>query len=95
MVRRKKDLKNNILYVSHGDESPLYSRSCRVEGMNFIPFPPKEAEFSCRAKFRYRQSEQNVTVRRTGKTALKFSSKSLSAPSRKGSTPSFTTRRSV
>ena len=68
----RKDLKNNILYVSHGDESPLYSRSCRVEGMNFIPFPPKEAEFSCRAKFRYRQSEQNVTVRRTGENSLEI-----------------------
>ena len=68
----KKDLKNNILYVSHGDESPLYSRSCRVEGMNFIPFPPQETEFSCRAKFRYRQSEQNVTVRRTGEQSLEI-----------------------
>ena len=67
-----KDLKNNVLYVSHGDESPLYSRSCRVEGMNFIPFPPKETEFSCRAKFRYRQSEQNVTVRRTGENSLEI-----------------------
>ena len=67
-----KDLKNNILYVSHGDESPLYSRSCRVEGMNFIPFPPKETEFSCRAKFRYRQSEQNVTVRRTGEKSVEI-----------------------
>ena len=68
----RKDLKNNILYVSHGDESPLYSRSCRVEGMNFIPFPPKETEFCCRAKFRYRQSEQNVTVRRTGENSLEI-----------------------
>ena len=68
----RKDLENNILYVSHGDESPLYSRSCRVEGMNFIPFPPKETEFSCRAKFRYRQSEQNVTVRRTGEKSVEI-----------------------
>lgn len=28
----KKDLKNNILYVSHGDESPLYSKACTVSG---------------------------------------------------------------
>ena len=68
----KKDLTNNILYVSHGDESPLYSRSCTVEGMNFIPFPPQETEFCCRAKFRYRQSEQNVTVRRTGENSLEI-----------------------
>ena len=24
----KKDLEHNVLYVSHGDESPLYSSSC-------------------------------------------------------------------
>ncbi len=57
----KKDLKNNILYVSHGDESPLYSRSCEVSGLNWIGFePPKE--FVCTAKFRYRQGEQGVKV---------------------------------
>ena len=38
----KKDVKNNVLYVSHGDESPLYSRSCAVEGFNFIPFAPEK-----------------------------------------------------
>lgn len=58
----KKDLKNNVLYVSHGDESPLYSRGCRVSGLNFIGFEP-EKEFECTAKFRYRQSEQKVLVR--------------------------------
>ena len=68
----KKDLKNNILYVSHGDETPLYSTSCTVEGMNFIPFPPEASEFSCRAKFRYRQGEQGVRVRRTGETSLEI-----------------------
>jgi len=66
----KKDLENNILYVSHGDESPLYTASCKVDGMNFIPFPPKEEEFACRAKFRYRQSEQGVRVKRTGNRSL-------------------------
>ena len=48
----KKDLKNNILYVSHGDESPLFSDGCRVLGMNFIPAAPEKYEFVCRAKFR-------------------------------------------
>lgn len=66
----KKDLAENVLYVSHGDESPLYSKGCTVEGMNFIPFPPQEKEFCCRAKFRYRQSEQGVRVRRTGADGL-------------------------
>lgn len=62
----RKDMANNVLYVSHGDESPLYSRSCRVEGINYIPFPPREDRFRCTAKFRYRQSEQAVTIERTG-----------------------------
>ena len=59
----KKDLENNVLYVSHGDESPLYSKSCEVSGFNWIPFPPNEREFSCMAKFRYRQPDQKVRVK--------------------------------
>lgn len=58
----KKDLENNILYVSHGDEAPLYSKSCEVSGFNWIPFPPAASEFECGAKFRYRQPDQNVKV---------------------------------
>lgn len=58
----KKDLKNNILYVSHGDESPLYSAECLVSGLNWIGVAPPEAPFECAAKFRYRQPEQKVTV---------------------------------
>ena len=58
----KKDLVNNILYVSHGDESPLYSKSCEVSGFNWIPYPPKEKAFECTAKFRYRQPDQKVCV---------------------------------
>ena len=58
----KKDLQKNILYVSHGDESPLYSKSCEVSGFNWIPYPPKEKAFECTAKFRYRQPDQKVRV---------------------------------
>ncbi len=68
----RKDLKENILYVSHGDETPLYSHACTVTGMNFIPRPPEEEEFLCTAKFRYRQSEQAVRVTRTGADAVKI-----------------------
>ncbi len=68
----KKDLINNILYVSHGDESPLFSDGCLVSGFNFIPYPPQETAFSCRAKFRYRQEEQDVRVLRTGEDTLKI-----------------------
>ena len=68
----KKDLTNNILYVSHGDETPLFSNRCTVSGMNFIPAAPKENEFVCRAKFRYRQKEQGVRVKRTGADTLEI-----------------------
>lgn len=57
----KKDLKNNTLYVSHGDESPLYSKACRVKNLNWIGVLPDRVQF-CTAKFRYRQPEQGVKV---------------------------------
>ena len=63
----KKDLEKNILYVSHGDETPLLSHSCLVSGMNYIPTMPEEEVFDCTAKFRYRQEEQRVRVHRLGK----------------------------
>ncbi|MDE6374067.1 MAG: tRNA 2-thiouridine(34) synthase MnmA, partial [Clostridia bacterium] len=61
----KKDLKNNVLYVSHGDESPLYSDGCLVTGLNWIGGDPPVSSFECTAKFRYRQGEQKVTVEPT------------------------------
>ena len=68
----KKDLTRNILYVSHGDETPLYSTRCTVQGMNYIPSVPKAEEFDCFAKFRYRQSEQAVHVVRKGETGAEI-----------------------
>ena len=59
----EKDLKNNILYVAHGSEERLYSKGLILHSVNWIPFAPKEKEFKCTAKFRYRQPEQGCTVR--------------------------------
>lgn len=56
-----KDMANNRLIVSHGDESVLMSRSLIASGGNFIPCKPAN-KFLCTAKFRYRQSEQGVEV---------------------------------
>lgn len=56
-----KDLVNNRLIVSHGDESVLMSKSLISNNVNWIPTMPSK-RFACRAKFRYRQSEQNVVV---------------------------------
>ena len=58
----RKDLQKNILYVSHGDESPLYSKACTVSGFNWIPQKPQNTDFECMAKFRYRQPDQKVRV---------------------------------
>ncbi len=73
----KKDLARNILYVSHGDEAPLYSKSCEVSGFNWIPYQKPEKEFCCNAKFRYRQPDQPVcvTVRSDGTLHIEFAEK--------------------
>ncbi len=71
-----KDMKNNRLIVSHGDESVLMSKSLLASGANFIPEMPAQT-FSCTAKFRYRQSEQgvNVTVLPDNKLKVDFHQK--------------------
>lgn len=57
-----KDLKNNILYVEQGEDSPkLYSRVCAVGSFSFVN-PMDVKEFDCTAKFRYRQLDQKVHV---------------------------------
>ena len=58
----KKDLLNNILYVTQGEDDVLYSDGLYASGMNWIPEIPQEKEFDCLAKFRYRQPDQKVHV---------------------------------
>ncbi len=58
----EKDLKNNILYVAHGEEDRLYSKALTMNSCNFMPGTPDKKVFECTAKFRYRQDEQKVLV---------------------------------
>ena len=58
----EKDLQNNILYVAHGSEDKLYSKGLIMNECNWIPSQPLEKEFTCTAKFRYRQPEQKCKV---------------------------------
>jgi len=58
----KKDLENNILYVSQGEGQELFSSAMISEKFNWIPEKPQESEFDCYAKFRYRQPDQKVHV---------------------------------
>ena len=57
-----KDLKNNVLVVSQGEDDLLFSSGLYAKEMNFIPDLPQEKEFDCYAKFRYRQPDQKVKV---------------------------------
>lgn len=60
----EKDIENNILFVAQGSDHPrLYSKSLIATDVNWISEKDKEAVFTCTAKFRYRQPDQNVTVK--------------------------------
>ncbi|MGU3472971.1 tRNA 2-thiouridine(34) synthase MnmA [Paenibacillus sp. D51F] len=59
-----KDLESNILYVVQGESHPrLYSSSLTASGINWIAPELPAGEIRCAAKFRYRQSDQGVTLR--------------------------------
>ena len=58
----EKDIPNNILYVAHGQEDRLYSKGLIMNSANWIPCAPTKKDFTCTAKFRYRQPEQECTV---------------------------------
>ncbi len=68
----KKDLEQNILYVSHGDESPLMSRGCIVQEMNYIPPMSAIGLSECGVKLRYRQSEQQTRVTILDETSVRL-----------------------
>lgn len=73
----KKDLEHNILYVEQGADSPLlYSQALVTEPFHFIN-EPEAQEFECMAKFRYRQPDQAVRVKKLpdGRIHIDFAEK--------------------
>ena len=54
-----KDVKNNILYVTIGDEEYLYSDECIIDNVNFIS---STHPTFCTAKFRYRSEDIPVEL---------------------------------
>lgn len=58
----RKDVKNNILYVTQGEGEALLSSGLVSGKVNWLCQEPKE-EFKCKAKFRYRQEDQDVLVK--------------------------------
>lgn len=67
----EKDLENNILYVEQGHDHPsLYSVGLYATDLEWVnPQTSTRGTFTCTAKFRYRQPDQQVTVRIEGNTA--------------------------
>ncbi|MFP4662758.1 MAG: tRNA 2-thiouridine(34) synthase MnmA [Halanaerobiales bacterium] len=58
-----KDLKNNILYVVQGSDHPaLFSAGLYASELFWVKGESPGIEFSCKAKFRYRQNDQGVKV---------------------------------
>jgi tRNA-specific 2-thiouridylase len=59
-----KDLERNVLYVGQGfHHEKLYSDAIIADKVNWVSNKQKPGEFDCTAKFRYRQQDNNVTVR--------------------------------
>lgn len=64
-----KDLEHNVLLVEQGDTHPaLYSHGLAATDAHFVAEKPPAQEFTCMAKFRYRQPDQEVRVRMTSDT---------------------------
>lgn len=58
----KKDVENNILYVSEGEIEELFSKTLCLESFNFIPKPILDQEIRVQARIRHRQPLQDATL---------------------------------
>lgn len=57
-----KDVENNRLVVSQGEDSVLFKDGLVTEGFNFITLP-KSSEFDCQARIKHRQPLQKARAR--------------------------------
>ena len=59
-----KDVKRNVLYVANGDDKEwLLSTSCIVSNVNWFSKHRPQGDYACTAKFRYRQTDHEVSLR--------------------------------
>jgi tRNA-specific 2-thiouridylase len=67
-----KDLERNVLYVEQGfHHEMLYSDSIITDNVSWISKEDIPNTFECTAKFRYRQSDNRVTVERLDDSKVK------------------------
>lgn len=59
----EKDVKNNRLIVSQGEDDILFSDELTTEGFNFITGVPPEKEFECMVRIRHRQPLQKAVAK--------------------------------
>ena len=58
-----KNLSTNTLFVAQGSKHPaLYTEGLRAQELSWVAGGPPAESFTCTAKFRYRQKDQDVTV---------------------------------
>lgn len=58
-----KDVEKNILYVANGNESDwLFTTSCIISNVNWLPLDKPKSDYVCTAKFRYRQVDNDVIL---------------------------------
>ena len=62
----KKDILNNVLYVSQGEDDVLFRNELLTDGFNFITIKPDKKEFECTVRIRHRQPEQDAIARIEG-----------------------------
>lgn len=63
----EKDLENNILIVGQGHDHPLLLHSSLLAGrFDWVSGSAPAADFSCRAKIRYRQPDQECRIESSG-----------------------------
>jgi tRNA-specific 2-thiouridylase len=61
----QKDLERNVLLVVQGTKNPrLYSKSLSTLAIDWINDAPDSLPFSCKAKVRYRQADQDCKIER-------------------------------
>ncbi len=66
-----KEYDKNILYVCQGDQNDwLMSDGALITDVNYIPSIKPTGEFDCTAKFRYRQKDNDVSIRFIDETTL-------------------------
>ncbi len=69
-----KDMKNNILYVAHGEDNEyLFSTSCIISDLNLLDIK-EQFKSDCSAKFRYRAKDipVKITFLENGKAKIEY-----------------------